>query len=101
MDLNSDAIASRQAFACCGCRDHLAVSSIGVLAIILRFCRYVSIHLAKGTEKAAAAPIADRPRDLLNRKCPRGEHIGRTLHPHLPERDHWRTSDCAQKARHE
>ena len=63
--LNSDAI-HRGGLACCGCRHHLAASSIGVLSITLRFCREVSMHLAKGTEKAAAAPIADRPRDLLN-----------------------------------
>jgi len=62
---NSDAIATA-APACYGCRRHLAVSSIGVLPITLRFGRYASMHLAKGTEKAAAAPITDRPRDLLN-----------------------------------
>lgn len=56
----------RGGLACCGCRHHLAVSSIGVLSITLRFCRDASMHLAKGTEKATVAPITDRPRDLLN-----------------------------------
>jgi len=35
------------------------VSSIGVLSIALEFCRDVSVHLAKGAEKAAAASIMD------------------------------------------
>src|SRR5215468_7903913 len=34
--------------------------------LTLRFRRDVSMHLAKGTEKTAAAPITDRPSDLLN-----------------------------------
>ena len=59
------------------------------------------MHLAKGKQKAAAASITDRPRDLFNRKCPRGKLIGCTLDPHLPERDPWRTSDCVHKAHHE
>jgi hypothetical protein len=43
-----------------------AVSSVRALSIALRFRRDVSVHLAKGAEKAAAALITDRKRDLLN-----------------------------------
>lgn len=98
MDLNSDAIASRRPY---HCRGHLAKSSIGLLSITVKVCRDPSMHLAKGKQKAAAAPITDRPRDLFNRKCPRGKLISCTLDPHLPERDHWRRSYCAHKAHHE
>ena len=34
----------RSGIACCDCRGHLAISSIGVLSITLRFYRDVSTH---------------------------------------------------------
>src|SRR5690242_12135748 len=42
---------------CCRRGGCLAVPSIGVLSIALGFCPDVSVHLAKGAEKAAAALI--------------------------------------------
>lgn len=59
----------RGGLACCGCRGHVAVSSIRVLSIALRVCRDVAVHLAKGAEKAAAALITGRSRDPL--RCAR------------------------------